>query len=250
MDFTLICTNIQDLLINNEAVVIPAVGELKVVMESAAFSQDGKTILPPKKELVFVQCETAAECEEWMHDLGKKISESLVAQGQFEVPGLGVFIDKGEGKIEFSRNEEFDFAPDSFSLEAIPLEAVIPTEEQQPQPESKPQTEPEPQPESEPQTEPEPQPESEQQLQPELKQKPAEKPEVMANVEKVEREVCDVEHKKDCRRKWMMGIVLVLVFILVMALFVMLFKEDIIQVLKNMLYTEEELEIMKKWAAQ
>lgn len=210
MDFTLICTNIQDLLINNEAVVIPGVGELKVVMESAAFSQDGKTILPPKKELVFVQYETAAECEEWMQELGKKISESLVAQGQFEVPGLGVFTDKGEGKIEFSRNEEFDFAPDSFSLEAIPLEAVIPAEEQQ----------------------------------------PVEKPEVMANVGKVERDECDVEHKKDCRRKWMMGIVLVLVFILVMALFVMLFKEDIIQALKNMLYTEEELEIMKKWAAQ
>ena len=228
MDFTLICTNIQDLLINNEAVVIPGVGELKVVMESAAFSQDGKTILPPKKELVFVQYETAAECEEWMQELGKKISESLVAQGQFEVPGLGVFTDKGEGKIEFSRNEEFDFAPDSFSLEAIPLEAVIPAEEQQPQLQQEPV----------------------QQLQPELEQQPVEKPEVMANVGKVERDECDVEHKKDCRRKWMMGIVLVLVFILVMALFVMLFKEDIIQALKNMLYTEEELEIMKKWAAQ
>ena len=257
MDFTLICSNIQELLIGNETVVIPEVGELRVEMEPAAFLQDGKTILPPKKKLVFEQCDAGAECEEWMKDLGKKIRESLVSEGKFEVYGLGVFTDKGEGKIEFSLNEEFDFAPDSFSLEAISLETVTPPNEKEADPEQDPEQESEP--ESEPEAESESEPEKEEvpAEKPSEKtvgehvekhvEKPVEKPAVAATVGKEE---CDVEHRRDCRRKWMMGILIVLVLMAVIALFVILFKDDIIQAIKGMLYTEEELEIMKKWAAQ
>ena len=261
MDFTLICSNIQELLIGNETVVIPEVGELRVEMEPAAFLQDGKTILPPKKKLVFEQCDAGAECEEWMKDLGKKIRESLVSEGKFEVYGLGVFTDKGEGKIEFSLNEEFDFAPDSFSLEAISLETVTPPDEKEADPEQ------ESEPESEQESEQEPEAESEAESEPEKEEVPAEKPSektVEEHVEKhveepvekpavaatVGKEECDVEHRRDCRRKWMMGILIVLVLMAVIALFVILFKDDIIQAIKGMLYTEEELEIMKKWAAQ
>ena len=261
MDFTLICSNIQELLIGNETVVIPEVGELRVEMEPAAFLQDGKTILPPKKKLVFEQCDAGAECEEWMKDLGKKIRESLVSEGKFEVYGLGVFTDKGEGKIEFSLNEEFDFAPDSFSLEAISLETVTPPDEKEADPEQ------ESEPESEQESEQEPEAESEAESEPEKEEVPAEKPSektveehVEKHVEKpvekpavaatVGKEECDVEHRRDCRRKWMMGILIVLVLMAVIALFVILFKDDIIQAIKGMLYTEEELEIMKKWAAQ
>ena len=273
MDFTLICSNIQELLIGNETVVIPEVGELRVEMEPAAFLQDGKTILPPKKKLVFEQCDAGAECEEWMKDLGKKIRESLVSEGKFEVYGLGVFTDKGEGKIEFSLNEEFDFAPDSFSLEAISLETVTPPNEKEADPEQDPEQE----------SEPESEPEAESESEPEKEEVPAEKPSektvgehvekhveepvekhVEEHVEKhveepvekpavaatVGKEECDVEHRRDCRRKWMMGILIVLVLMAVIALFVILFKDDIIQTIKGMLYTEEELEIMKKWAAQ
>ena len=269
MDFTLICSNIQELLIGNEPVVIPQVGELRVEMEPAAFLQDGKTILPPKKKLVFEQSETGAESQEWLQDLGKKIRESLVAEGEFEVPGLGIFTDKGEGKIEFSLNEEFDFAPDSFSLEAISLE----TADQPHEKESEPELEKEEVPaekSAENQAEmyaekpsgksgDESIEKSVEESVVEAAEKPAEEPTVKpaeepaekpAGVVNVGKEECDVEHRKDCRRKWMMVILIVLVLMAVIALFVLLFKEDIIQALKGLLYTEEELEIMKKWAAQ
>ena len=249
MDFTLICSNIQELLIGNEPVVIPQVGELRVEMEPAAFLQDGKTILPPKKKLVFEQSETGAESQEWLQDLGKKIRESLASEGVFEVSGLGTFTDAGEGKIEFALNEEFDFAPDSFSLEAISLETVD-------QPQEK---------ESEPELEKEEVPsEKSAENQAEMyAEKPSGKPveepvgksegnpvEKPLGVATAAKEKCDVEHRKDRRRKWMMGILITLIFIAVIALFVILFKEDIIQAMKGLLYTDEELEIMQKWAAQ
>lgn len=198
MDLTQVYIKIQELLINNEKVKLPGIGEFEVVVQSATFLQDGKTIVPPSKKLLFVQSDSNCECEQWMKELGEKISESLKAEGEFEVPGFGVFADKGEGVIGFTLNEEFDFAPDNFSLEAISLEEVH-------------------------------------------REEPA-------AVEKVEES--DVEYKKECKRKWMMGIVLALVFVAAIVLFAVLFKEDLLQLLQNILYTDEELEIMKKWAAQ
>jgi hypothetical protein len=59
-----------------------------------------------------------------------------------------------------------------------------------------------------------------------------------------------VEHKKDCRRKWFMGAILVIVLVAVMVLFAILFKDDVMPMLQKILYTEEELQIMQKWAAQ
>jgi len=198
MDLTQVYIKIQELLINDEKVKLPGIGEFEVVVQSATFLQDGKTIVPPSKKLLFVQSDSNCECEQWMKELGEKISESLKAEGEFEVPGFGVFADKGEGVIGFTLNEEFDFAPDNFSLEAISLEEVH-----------------------------------------------REEPAV---VEKVEES--DVEYKKECKRKWMMGIVLALVFVAAIVLFAVLFKEDLMQLLQSILYTDEELEIMKKWAAQ
>ena len=40
------------------------------------------------------------------------------------------------------------------------------------------------------------------------------------------------------------------VFLAVVVLFMILFKEDMKGILQNLLYTKEELEIMQKWAAQ
>lgn len=222
MDLTQVYIKIQESLINNEKVKFPGVGEFEVVVQSAAFLQDGKTIAPPSKKLLFVQSDPKDECEQWMQELGEMIRESLVAKGEFGIPGFGVFADKGEGVIEFALNEEFDFAPDNFSLEAISLEEVhreelVVVEKEE---------------------------EKVDQIEP-VKQRVEE----VVKKEMTDK-VSDVEHKKDCRRKWMMGIVLVLVFIAVLVLFAVLFKEDLMQMLQNILYTDEELEIMKKWAAQ
>ncbi len=226
MDLTQVYIKIQELLINDEKVKLPGIGEFEVVVQSATFLQDGKTIVPPSKKLLFVQSDSNCECEQWMKELGEKISESLKAEGEFEVPGFGVFADKGEGVIGFTLNEEFDFAPDNFSLEAISLEEVHREE---------------------------PAAVEEKLDEPAVEEKQDE-PVIEEKVEVVKKEVTDelsdVEHKKECKRKWMMGIVLALVFVAAIVLFAVLFKEDLMQLLQNILYTDEELEIMKKWAAQ
>ncbi len=77
-----------------------------------------------------------------------------------------------------------------------------------------------------------------------------EKPEPAQVEKRSSAQKSDVEHKKDCRRKWMMGAVLVAVLLAVIVLFAILFKEDVMPLLQKILYTEEELQIIQKWAAQ
>lgn len=77
-----------------------------------------------------------------------------------------------------------------------------------------------------------------------------EKPEPAQVEKRSSAQKSDVEHKKDCRRKWMMGAVLVAVLLAVIVLFAILFKEDVMTLLQKILYTEEELQIIQKWAAQ
>lgn len=226
MDFNLICSRIQALLIRNERVLLPGVGEFVVESQSAAFLQDGKTIAPPSKKLVFLPSDICMEEDELFVELSGKIREVLSKNENFEIPGFGVFSRKGDEEVVFTLNEEFDFAPDNFSLEAISLEEV-----QREEPVVEEIVE-------------------EEEVKAEEKVVP-----VIDTVEEVVKKevtdkVSDVEHKKDCRRKWMMGVVLALVFVAVLVLFAVLFKEDLMQMLQNILYTDEELEIMKKWAAQ
>ena len=51
-------------------------------------------------------------------------------------------------------------------------------------------------------------------------------------------------------QKWVVWSAVVVILLLVLVLFVILFKEDFMELLKRILYSKEELEIMKKWAAQ
>ena len=49
--------------------------------------------------------------------------ENLQLCGKYEVAGFGIFTSNECGELSFSVDGNFDFAPDSFSLEAIALEA-------------------------------------------------------------------------------------------------------------------------------
>ncbi len=206
MDFNLICSQIQQLLIKNERVVLPHTGELVVEATPASFMDDGKTILPPCKKLLFRQGEAEGEFEQWQVELSGRIREELNSDGVSQVPGLGTFKDEGEGVISFSVDPDFDFAPDSFSLEAISLEVNEPV---------KPQVE--------------------------EKLAPA--------IGKEKKTQQSMEQKRKVQ-KWVVWSAVVVILLLVLVLFVILFKEDFMELLKRILYSKEELEIMKKWAAQ
>ena len=220
MDFNLICIEIQELLINNESVTLPGIGKLVIENQSATFLQDGLTIAPPSKKLQFIPMANLVQEGENTSNIAQlsgRILERLAAHGEFSVPGLGTFSKKEDSPITFAADPDFNFSPDNFALEAIALEAID--------------------------TEPKEMTEPEKPAEP-VKTKPA-------PVEKIPAaHKSDVEHKKDCRRKWLMGAALVIVLLAVMVLFAILFKDDVMPVLQKILYTEEELQIMQKWAAQ
>lgn len=225
MDFNLICIEIQELLINNESVTLPGIGKLVIENQSATFMQDGLTIAPPSKKLQFIpQGNLVQEGENTSNiaQLSGRIIENLIAKGEFAVPGLGTFTKNGDAPIAFAADPNFDFSPDNFALEAIALEAIAPEQEK-----------------------------------PAELEKPAEpaktapvKPEPAPAEKKTAIQKSDVEHKKECRRKWLMGVLLVVALLAVMVLFAILFKDEVMPLLQKILYTEEELEIIQKWAAQ
>lgn len=206
MDFNLICSQIQQLLIKNERVVLPHTGELVVEATPASFMDDGKTILPPCKKLLFRQGEAEGKYEQWQEELSGRIREELNSDGVSQVPGLGTFKDDGEGVISFFADPDFDFAPDSFSLEAISLEVNEP-------------------------------------VKPQVEEK------VAPAVEKDKKTPQSMEQKRKVQ-KWVVWSAVVVILLLVLVLFVILFKEDFMELLKRILYSKEELEIMQKWAAQ
>ena len=206
MDFNLICSQIQQLLIKNERVVLPHTGELVVEATPASFMDDGKTILPPCKKLLFRQGEAEGKYEQWQEELSGRIREELNSDGVSQVPGLGTFKDDGEGVISFFADPDFDFAPDSFSLEAISLEVNEP-------------------------------------VKPQVEEK------VAPAVEKDKKTPQSMEQKRKVQ-KWVVWSAVVVILLLVLVLFVILFKEDFMELLKRILYSKEELEIMQKWASQ
>lgn len=243
MDFNLICAQIQELLIKNERVVLPGTGEFVVESFPAAFLEDGKTIVPPSKKLRFIPVtgEKAGEAasgeqEAVLGELSGRIREALVQNGEFEVPGFGIFADNGAGEVKFTLAEGFDFAPDNFALESISLEENEPVKETVSLQETV--TE-------EPTAE---EPTAEEPLQePET---PGKITEPLQATSVKEPEIHDVAAKKEAKRKWMMWAITAAVFLAVVVLFLILFKEDMKGILQNLLYTKEELEIMQKWAAQ
>ncbi len=238
MDFNLICAQIQELLIKNERVVLPGTGEFVVESFPAAFLEDGKTIVPPSKKLRFIPVtgeETgkaaSGDQDAVLVELSGRIREALVKDGEFEVPGFGIFADNGAGEVKFTLAEGFDFAPDNFALESISLEENEPVEETVAPQETVAE-----------------EPTAEEPLQePETPGKIAGP--LQATTVK-EPEIHDVAAKKEAKRKWMMWAITAAVFLAVVVLFMILFKEDMKGILQNLLYTKEELEIMQKWAAQ
>lgn len=238
MDYNLICAQIQELLIKNERVVLPGTGEFVVESFPAAFLEDGKTIVPPSKKLRFIPVtgeetgkDASGDQDAVLVELSGRIREALVQDGEFEVPGFGIFADNGAGEVKFTLAEGFDFAPDNFALESISLEENEPVEETVAPQETVAEEPTAEEPLQEPET-------------------PGKITEPLQATTVKEPEIHDVTARKETRRKWMMWAITAAVFLAVVVLFMILFKEDMKGILQNLLYTKEELEIIQKWAAQ
>ena len=230
MDLTLIPSLIQDLLIKNECFILPETGRFTVVATPATFLEGGKGILPPGRKLVFEQGDFQGDFSPWQNELRGAVKESLAESGKFELPGFGVFTDEGEGRISFEVSAEFDFAPDSFSLEAIALDVMDPVPVPQPVPE--------------------PVVEQEEQQEPDAEQNIVELvEEVQPQVEPAP-EKHDVAHNAVQKQKWILWCAIALIALLIVVLFALLFRESLAEALKSLLYSKEELEIIRQWQGQ
>ncbi len=228
MDFTLICAQIQELLIKNESFTLPGTGKFTILTTPASFLDGGKKILPPNKKLVFEQCNPTGEFAPWQQELKCKIKESLVAEGKFEIPGFGVFTSDSENNLTFEVSQEFDFAPDSFSLESIALEFAEPT------PSDATEIDPTPDPAPVPEAVPAP--------------IPVPTTTSAYTPIKEENKSHDVTHQQIQRQKWALWGLVALIIILIAILFIFLFRESFGEMIKNILYSKEELEIIQQWS--
>lgn len=211
MEIALVYREIQQLLIKDESVTLPKVGKLAIVAKSATFLEDCRTILPPKKELLFSPSSEQDEndvFQPWQQELAEEILSQLQQNGEFEVTGFGIFRQSEGGELSFEVSPEFDFAPDSFSLEAISLELN-----------------------------PEPAQETEQETGPDVEE-PAE--------ESME-ESAEEHASADKKQKVLMWILVAAIVLLLVILFIVLFKDQFAQMLRGLLYTEEELQIIEQW---
>ena len=229
MDLGQTYTQFQKLLLNNEEIILPNVGIFKIESTPASFLQDGKTILPPSKKLVFENRIIHGARLPWQEDLGAKIVETLAKEESFEVPGFGIFAKTEQGGITFTADESFDFAPDNFSLEAIQLEVNEKPAQAAPQQEEVSQQEAEPQYQE---------PKEDMPEEPEKKHvtETAPPPRPLMG-----------EWVTPKWTKYVAVAIGVLVLLFVLAI---IFKEQLRPLLENILYTKEELEIIQKWAAQ
>ena len=215
MEIALVYREIQQLLIKDENVTLPKVGKFAIVAKSATFLEDCRAILPPKKELLFSPSSERGEnevFEPWQQELAEEICSKLQQDGAFEVPGFGIFRQSEGGDISFEVSEEFDFAPDSFSLEAISLELNPEPVEEQKEPET-------------------------------------EEEEVQEGAEVEEQQSAGPTNDAK-KQKTLMWILVAAIVVLLIALFIALFKEQFAQMIRNILYTEEELEIIRQWGAR
>ena len=230
MDLTLIPSLIQELLIKNESFTLPGTGRFTIVATPAAFLEGSRGILPPGKKLVFEQGDFQGDFSPWQNELQGAVKESLAESGKFELPGFGIFTDEGEGRISFEVSPEFDFAPDSFSLEAIALDVMDPVPVPQPVPE--------------------PVVEQEEQQEPDAEQNIVELvEEVQPQVEPAP-EKHDVAHNAVQKQKWILWCAMALIALLIVVLFALLFRESLAEALKSLLYSKEELDIIRQWQAQ
>ena len=233
MEIALVYREIQQLLIEDESITLPKVGKFAIVAKSATFLEDCRTILPPKKELSFSPSSEQGEndvFEPWQQELAEEICSQLQQNGAFGVPGFGIFRQPEGEEISFEVSEEFDFAPDSFSLEAISLELnPEPVQEQK---------EPEPEVVEEVQT-----------AEPSVDQPAGEGP-AAPQPAPVAPQPQFEPASEDKKQKTLMWILVGAIVVLLIVLFIVLFKEQFAQMLRNLLYTEEELQIIMQWSSR
>ena len=259
MNLAVISVLLQELLLENERITLPGVGTFSLEEVPASFLEESNIMLPPTKKIVFDNLQnkndgllenayarkTGLILEDSKRDLlflSKKVKEAIANNLKVVIPGFGTLFNNN-GEISFDKDKDLDVSPDSFGLEAITVEPIeVPVE-------VKPETKLE---------------EKDGEVDFDLTQfdiKPVEQS-IEEGAEAAEKEpgefvpepetepaVEKIEKKGDGQASTIvMKILVAAVVIMLIILLFVIFKEQIAQLLKHVLYSKEELELMEKWA--
>ncbi len=235
---------IAQLAVENGRVMLPQMGAFVVETAPASFSDKGFTLHPPYRKLIFresqgdgtllydalsrqerislmqAQAEVAAQV--------RHIIEELDEDGQAELPALGKFKKTLSGTILFVADEDLDVSGELMALDAVSLKTQV-----------------KPGPLSERETpsgwEPEPVPEPDVDSEPEIELEP------VSVSENESGEVPDPASEEDSRRRMSPAGILAICLAALCLLAVMLFYLGVFffpDVLDNLLYSEEELDLL------
>lgn len=242
---------IARLAVENGRVMLPQMGAFVVETAPASFSDKGFTLHPPYRKLIFresqgdgtllydalsrqerislmqAQAEVAAQV--------RQIIDELEEEGQAELPALGKFKKTVSGTILFVADEDLDVSGELMALDAVSLKTQVKAE---PLSERKApsgwETEGEPRPGADSVIEPEPEADSD------IEPEPAPVPETG--------EVPEPASEEDSRRRMSPAGILAICLAALCLLAVMLFYLGVFffpDVLDNLLYSEEELDLLR-----
>ena len=261
MDIDLLSKMVKELILDNDRVVLPGLGCFVAEIVPSTFSDKGYTINPPYRRLYFrskpdegdelvkfyalsnnVTCEIA---DRIITDFVAELKSVLHLKKTVVFPGLGRLRATKENNVFFVADEDLDIYPDGFGLEPVSLKTNQETAEDvtaaveglkfllddasSQQPANEPANEPEPQ--SEPQSEPQPEPQPEPQSEPQSEPQPVPEPESPIAKGGAWRKII-----------WTILVLVIIAAVLFGAFFVISRVSP--ELLDNILYTKEELEII------
>ena len=255
MEINLFSKCIKDLIVENDRVDVPYLGTFLAEMMPASYSDRQTTIHPPYRKMSFhkgevslsegrplldkVRKELGVSLDQAGVELGwclSRLSSELEGSKICKLPGLGVMRANARNEFFFVPADDLDIWPDGIGFESISIKVSEKKEEipdqvrnDEVEPEEKPEVKPEEKPEEKPKVEPEEKPEVK------LEEKPEEKPEPQA-----------VQNRP--RRKLPGWAIVLIVLGVLLVLFVAasyLFTDFMSPVLDRLLYSKEELELLR-----
>ncbi len=255
---------LQKLLVEYDAVSLPGMGCFVVESKPSQILNNGKTITPPSRKILFDTSNTnpdnilareykrvknisEGEAVNEIAELLRKIKKELVDNAFVEFPGLGIIKYGERGNFVFEADVKFNLGASYFGLEPVALkikkegevetvrEEIISVidfvEEEESEKDEK----------------------REEKREEKLEEVSVEKTDTAkeminetadSNVQKVN-EIEKEERRLSGYKKTIMAVCIVLAVVLLAIALLVIFKEEFMPLLERMLYSQEELEILK-----
>lgn len=279
MDIDLLAKMVKEAILDNDTVTLPGVGSFVAELMPSSFSDKGYTIHPPYRRLYFsprqgsdnlLAALYARDNEGVDLEMANRILTEFVAEMKEVLkvrktvvfPGLGRLRATRENHFFFVADEDLDIYPEGLGLAPVSLKTHVETQEEVasavagladlmevPAPEPEPEPTPEPEPEPAPEPEPTPVPEQEPEPEPTPVPEPSPEPDYAIPVseafKKTQREEYRIRQRRENWLKALKIFLWVLAGLVVLLLLFVLVSRIAPNWLDPLLYSKEELEILR-----